>query len=151
MHVKQSESRETTCKIGQISRTPGVPVEAISGRVGGMSTQSTGYFKPAGWDESVVEDIDGEGETKNGTYYPTRGITTAKITYQYTGDIEGTGAVTYLFAYRDSKAGHADIIGYERFTGTIGGQEGTCVFRHTGSYADGSVSGHVDVLPGLGT
>jgi hypothetical protein len=116
-----------------------------------MSTETTGRFMPTGWDESVIEDIDGEGETKNGTYYPSRGVTTAKVTFQYTGDIEGTGATTYLFAYRDSKAGHADILGYERFTGSIGGREGSCVFRHTGSYEDGAVSDHVEVLPGLGT
>jgi hypothetical protein len=106
---------------------------------------------PTAWDESVIEDVDGEGETKNGTYYPSRGVTTAKVRFAYTGNVSGTGAVTYLFAYRDSKAGHADIVGYERFTGTIGGHEGTCVFRHTGSYADGAVSDHVEVLPGLGT
>ncbi|MEJ7633899.1 DUF3224 domain-containing protein [Aeromicrobium sp.] len=116
-----------------------------------MSNQTTGRFMPTGWDESVIEDIDGEGETKNGTYYPSRGVTTAKVIFDYTGDIAGTGVATYLFAYRDSKAGHADIIGYERFTGTIDGQEGSSVFRHTGSYADGAVSAHVEVLPGLGT
>lgn len=114
-------------------------------------TTTTGSFTPTGWDESVVEDIDGVGETRNGTYYPTRGITTATVTYAYTGDIAGEGVATYLFAYRDSKAGHADITGYERFTGTIDGREGSCVLRHVGQYADGSVTAHVEVLPGLGT
>jgi hypothetical protein len=116
-----------------------------------MSTETTGRFMPTGWDESVIEDVDGEGETKNGTYYPSRGVTTAKVTFRYTGDIEGTSATTYLFAYRDSKAGHADIIGYERFTGTIDGREGSCVLRHTGSFEDGAVAVHVEALPGLGT
>lgn len=116
-----------------------------------MSTQTTGKFTPTGWDESVVEDIDGEGETRNGTYYPQRGITTATVTYAYTGDVEGQGVVTYLFAYRDSKAGHADITGFERFTGTIDGHEGSCVLRHSGTYADGAVTATVEVLPGLGT
>ncbi|MET0767141.1 MAG: DUF3224 domain-containing protein [Aeromicrobium sp.] len=116
-----------------------------------MSTQTTGKFTPTGWDESVIEDIDGEGETKNGTYYPSRGVTTARVTYAYTGDIAREGVVTYLFAYRDSKAGRADITGYERFTGTIDGREGSCVLRHSGAYAEGAVSATVDVLPGLGT
>jgi hypothetical protein len=116
-----------------------------------MSTQATGKFMPTGWDESVVEDIDGEGETRNGTYYPNRGITTAKVTYRYTGAVEGEGVVTYLFAYRESKAGHAEIMGLERFTGTIDGHRGSCVLRHSGTYAEGAVTATVEVLPGLGT
>jgi hypothetical protein len=114
-------------------------------------SQSTGKFMPSSWDESVVTDIDGTGTTKNGTYYPDRGITSAKIGYTYTGEVEGAGEVSFLFAYRDSKAGHADIIGYERFTGKIGDHEGSCVFKHVGKYEDGAVSAHVEVLPGLGT
>lgn len=116
-----------------------------------MSTQTTGKFTPTGWDESVIEDIDGEGETRNGTYYPNRGITTATVTYSYSGDIEGEGVVTYLFAYRDSLAGQADITGYERFTGRIGDREGSCVLRHSGSYDDGAVTARAEILPGLGT
>ncbi|MCW2750158.1 MAG: hypothetical protein JWR83_1268 [Aeromicrobium sp.] len=114
-------------------------------------SQSTGKFMPNSWEESVVADIDGTGATKNGTYYPDRGITSAKVGYAYTGDIEGSGEASYLFAYRDSKAGHADIIGYERFTGKIGDLEGSCVFKHVGKYEEGAVSAHVEVLPGLGT
>jgi len=114
-------------------------------------TTTTGHFMPTGWDESVIDDIDGQGETRDGTSYPSRGITTATVTYSYTGDIAGEGVVTYLFAYRDGKAGQADIIGYERFTGTIDDREGSCVLRHSGSYAEGSVSAKVEVLPGLGT
>jgi hypothetical protein len=106
---------------------------------------------PSSWEESVVADIDGTGTTKNDTYYPDRGITSAKVGYNYTGDIEGSGEASYYFAYRDSKAGHADIIGYERFAGTIGDLTGTCVFKHTGKYEDGAVTAHVEVLPGLGT
>ncbi len=106
---------------------------------------------PTNWDESVVTDIDGTGTTKNDAYYPDRGITSANVGYTYTGEIEGSGKVSYLFAYRDGKAGHADIIGYERFTGTIGEQGGSCVFKHVGTYEQGAVTAHVEVLPGLGT
>lgn len=106
---------------------------------------------PASWAETVIADIDGTGSTRNDTYYPDRGVTSATVGYTYTGDIEGSSEASYLFAYRDSKAGQADIIGYERFNGTIGGREGSCVFRHAGKYEDGTVSAHVEVLPGLGT
>jgi len=39
----------------------------------------------------------------------------------------------------------------ERFEGSIGGHEGTCVFRHVGNQDKGSVSSHVEVVPGMGT
>jgi hypothetical protein len=33
----------------------------------------------------------------------------------------------------------------------VGGQDGTCVFRHVGSQDAGAVSAHLEVVPGLGT
>ncbi|MDQ1664124.1 MAG: hypothetical protein QOH75_155 [Actinomycetota bacterium] len=106
---------------------------------------------PSSWDETVVVDIDGTGTDKNGVYYPDRGVTRALVEYRSTGDLDGTRTAAYLFAYRDGKAGHARINGYERFEGSIGGHEGTCVFVHTGGVEDGLVSGHVEVAEGLGT
>ena len=103
---------------------------------------------PAGWDESVIEDIDGEGETKNGTYYPRRGVTTAKVTFQYTGDIEGTGTVAYLISYNP---GFAPTSGFERFEGSIDGHDGSLVFQHAGDHDAEAVRAKLTIVEGLGT
>jgi len=105
-------------------------------------------FDVASWSESLVSDIDGEGTTAGDAYYPSRGLTRAQVSYTYRGDIEGTGRLVYLIAY---KADAAPVLGLERFEGSIGGHEGTCVFRHVGSQDQGSVAGHLEVVPGMGT
>jgi hypothetical protein len=43
------------------------------------------------------------------------------------------------------------VLGLERFTGSIGGHQGSCVFRHVGRQDAGSVSGRLEVVPGMGT
>jgi hypothetical protein len=43
------------------------------------------------------------------------------------------------------------VLGLEQFTGSIDGHEGSCVFRHLGDQDKGSVSTHVEVVPGMGT
>jgi hypothetical protein len=110
--------------------------------------KATGRFSVASWEETIVSDIDGEGTTAGDAYYPSRGLTRTQVRYTYTGDIEGSSEVAYLIAY---KPGAAPVLGMERFEGSIGGHEGTCVFRHVGSQDQGSVSGHLEVVPGMGT
>ncbi|QMW67479.1 DUF3224 domain-containing protein [Mumia sp. ZJ1417] len=105
-------------------------------------------FTVAGWEESVVEDIDGTGAERNGTYYPDRGITRATVRYTYSGDIEGEGVVHYLMTY---KQGDAPVLAVERFTGSIGGAEGTCVLLHRGSHHEMDVADAVEVVEGMGT
>jgi hypothetical protein len=110
--------------------------------------KASGRFTVASWDESTEVDIDGTGTTRGATYCPDRGITRAAVGYSYTGDIEGTSTVTYVFAYT---AGDAPILGLEHFTGSIAGRSGSCVFRHDGSHDAASVTAHVEVVPGMGT
>ena len=43
------------------------------------------------------------------------------------------------------------MLSLERFEGSIGGHEGTCVFQHVGNQDKGSVTSHVEVVPGMGT
>lgn len=105
-------------------------------------------FTVASWSERLVTDIDGEGTRAGDAYYPSRGITRAEVNYSYRGGVEGTGTVAYLIAY---KTGAAPVLALERFEGSIGGHEGTCVFRHLGTQDQGSVSGHLEVVPGMGT
>lgn len=112
------------------------------------SHKATCRFDVASWSEHLVADIDGEGTTADDAYYPSRGLTQAAVSYRYRGDIEGTSAAVILIAY---KSDPAPIVGFERFDGSIGGHEGSCVFRHVGDQDQGSVSSHLEVVPGLGT
>ncbi|WP_009473539.1 DUF3224 domain-containing protein [Rhodococcus sp. JVH1] len=112
------------------------------------SHTARGKFSIAAWSESMIVDIDGEGTTAGDAYYPTRGANRATVAYSYSGDIEGTSTVVYLIAY---KADAAPVLGLERFEGSIGGHDGTCVFQHIGSQDQGSVSARIEVVPGMGT
>ncbi len=113
------------------------------------TSTATCRFDVASWSERAYVDIDeGEGTTAGETYYPKRGLTRAEVGYTYTGDVEGTSTLTYLIAY---KADAAPVLGLEQFTGSVDGHEGSCVFQHTGSQDAGSVSAHLEVVPGMGT
>ena len=108
---------------------------------------ATCRFTVASWKEEAYVDIDGEGTTAGEMYYPKRGLTHAQVGYTYTGDVEGSSTLAYLIAY---KPDGAPVLGLEQFTGSIDGHEGTCVFLHIGSQDAGSVSAHVEVVPGHG-
>jgi hypothetical protein len=110
--------------------------------------KATCRFDVASWSEHLVADIDGEGTTAGDAYYPNRGLTRAEVSYLYSGDIEGTSTTVILIAY---KSDAAPVLGFERFEGSIGGHEGSCVFRHVGEQDQASVSGRVEVVPGMGT
>ena len=69
------------------------------------SKTANATLKMAGWEEQVKEDIDkGEGETKNGVYYPKRGVTISEASFTYSGDLEGTSTVLYLITYKPDQA-----------------------------------------------
>ena len=105
-------------------------------------------FTVASWSEDVFADVDGTGTKAGDAYYPDRGLSHARVGYSYTGEIEGGSDLSYLIAY---KPGGAPVLGMERFTGSIGGHEGSCVFQHVGGQDAGSVWGHLTVVEGLGT
>jgi Protein of unknown function (DUF3224) len=109
---------------------------------------ATCKFTVASWSETAYVDIDGEGTRVGELYYPKRGLSRAEVSYSYRGDVEGTGTLVYLIAY---KADAAPVLGLEQFTGSVGGHEGSCVFRHVGSQDAGSVSARLEVVPGMGT
>jgi len=109
---------------------------------------ATCRFQVASWSEEPYVDIDGEGTTAGEAYYPRRGLTTARVGYAYTGEVEATSTLTYLIGY------HPDggpVLGLEQLTGSVGGHEGSCVLRHTGHQDAGTVSAHLEVLEGMGT
>jgi Protein of unknown function (DUF3224) len=127
-------------------KTEASPAPSVDGMTYTHKANTT--FNVAAWTEQLVTDIDGEGITAGDSYYPNRGLTRTEVSYTYTGDIEGSSTLVYLIAY---KADAAPVLGLERFEGSIGGHEGSCVFRHIGSQDKGSVSAHIDVVPGMGT
>lgn len=118
------------------------------GAVMSYSHQANATFQVTSWKESVITDIDGEGTTMGDLYVPRRGVTRATVGYAYRGDIEGTSTVTYLIGYHE---GAAPVLGFERFEGSVGGHEGSCVFRQVGSQDSGSVSCRVEVVTAMGT
>lgn len=114
----------------------------------GYTHKATSKFDVTSWSETLVTDIDGEGTKVGDAYYPNRGVTRTEVGYSYSGDIEGTSTLVYLIAY---KADAAPVLGLERFEGSIGGHEGSCVFHHIGEQDKGSVSDRIEVVPGMGT
>lgn len=112
------------------------------------SHEATCRFQVTSWSEKPYADIDGEGTTMGDSYYPTRGLTHAEVGYSYHGEIEGTSTLAYLIAYKPDAA---PVVGLERFEGTIGGQDGSCVFQHLGNQDSGAVSARIEVVPGMGT
>ena len=110
--------------------------------------KATGRFTVSSWSEETFADVDGEGTTAGETYYPDRGLSHARVGYAYTGEIEGASTLSYLIAY---KPGGAPVLGLERFTGSVGGQDGSFVLQHVGGQDAGSVWTHLEVVPGLGT
>ncbi len=110
--------------------------------------KATARFSVASWEEQVYADIDGTGTDSGATYYPDRGLSRAQVGYTYRGDVEGSSTLVYLMGYR---GGDDLVIGLERFEGSLGGHEGSCVLRHEAVHGSGSVRGRVSVVPGMGT
>lgn len=121
---------------------------AVMENISTYSHKAVSRFTVASWDEKVLTDIDGEGTTYGEVYYPRRGISHAEVGYTYTGDLEGTSTMAYLLGYR---GGDDLVLGLERFTGSVDGHEGSCVFRHTGTHDSASVRARLEVVPGMGT
>ncbi len=110
--------------------------------------KATGRFTVTSWSEDAFADLDGRGTTAGETYYPERGLSHARTSYRYTGELEGTSVLSYLIAY---KPGGGPVLAFEHFTGSVDGHEGSCVLRHVGGQDAGAVWGHAEVVPGLGT
>ena len=110
--------------------------------------KATCRFTVTGWDEEAYVDVDGEGTKAGEVYYPSRGLSHARVSYAYTGDLEATSVLSYLIGYRP---GGGPVVGLEQVTGTLDGHDGSFVLQHTGGQDASSVWAHLEVLPGLGT
>ncbi|MHC4976668.1 MAG: DUF3224 domain-containing protein [Planctomycetota bacterium] len=103
-----------------------------------MDTTASGTFRITGWDESEVHT--GEGQAK---------MSVAHVTCDYSGDMEGKGAVEYVMAY--SGDGTAQFVAMERFEGSLGGKSGSFVIRVAGEFRDGAAMGERVIVAGSGT
>ena len=99
------------------------------------TTQAHSTFEVKSWDEKTSSEADGHLK-----------ITHSVVTFAYSGDVEGEGAMQYLMLYRDD--GTAAVIGMERITGRLAGRSGSFVLQHHGGFADGVASGSFEVVEG---
>ncbi len=98
----------------------------------------TGSFENTSWDEDTVEEMDGGGK-----------LTRAAVTQDFTGDVEGDGAVQWLMAYRAD--GTAHFVGLQRVRATIADRTGAFVLETVGEFDGKIASWTATVVPGSGT
>lgn len=103
-----------------------------------MTLQATGLFKITSWDEKPFAEVAGGGK-----------LTRASVIKTYTGEIQGTGTLEYLMAYRLD--GNADFFGYEHFVGRVGERTGSFVLQHQGVFVGGKAQETSVVMAGSGT
>jgi len=97
-----------------------------------------GSFQNTSWDEDTVEELDGGAK-----------LTRASVTQDFTGDIEGDGAVQWLMAYRAD--GTAHFVGLQRVRAKIGARAGTFVLETIGEFDGKIASWTATVVPDSGT
>ncbi|MCI2418867.1 DUF3224 domain-containing protein [Saccharopolyspora sp. K220] len=105
-----------------------------------MSTQTTGSFIVASWDESVVGDAE---------RYPK--LAHAAITNTFSGGIEAAEVrCEYTLVYRTELTG--SFTGMQLLSGTISGRKGSFAVEERGWFgADGLIHGTFEVVAGSAT
>lgn len=99
---------------------------------------ATGSFTVSSWDEDTYLELSGGGK-----------LTKARVTFGFTGDLEGQAQWDALMCYRDD--GTATYTGYQQTSGKLGDREGTFVLRADGSYEGGEARGSWEVVDGSAT
>lgn len=104
-----------------------------------MATTLTGTASLDSWDEDPpFQDA------------PLPRLAAATVTLTYEGDLVGTSTTRSAMRYAEDGAGES--LGYEEFTGTLGGDEGSFVLRQEARFtADHSVEVTFAVVEGSGT
>ena len=103
-----------------------------------MTTQATGTFTVAGWDENTYQELDGGGK-----------LTKAHVTFGFDGDLKGEGGWEAVMCY--GQDGTASFTGFQRTVGKLGGRSGSFVVRADGSYEDGQARTLWQVIDGSAT
>lgn len=115
----------------------------------GFTRRAHATFQVVSWSEDLICDLDGTGTRATPEmYYPDRGLNRARVRYAWSGDLEGTSEVDYLISYT---GGAAPTVGFQRFTGSLAGHDGSFVWVQTGEHDATGVREHLRIVPGLGT
>jgi hypothetical protein len=104
----------------------------------GSISAMTNTFEAVKWEEQPY--AESEGGTK---------LAHAKMTYVYTGQLEGESNASGLLTYLPDGTG--TFIGSELFTGTIDGKKGTVVLQQSGTFDAEGVAATWHIAPGSGT
>jgi hypothetical protein len=102
------------------------------------SNMTTITFKGQAWDEKPYEEI-GSGAK----------LSKVSVKQEYTGDMTGTSTIEYLMSY--TTTGTCSFVGYERFTGKLGGKSGSFVLQHVGKWENGEAKSSFSVVEGAST
>ena len=97
-----------------------------------------GSFQNTSWDEDTVEELGGGAK-----------LTRASVKQDFSGDIEGDGAVQWLMAYRAD--GTAHFVGLQRVRATIAQRTGSFVLETIGEFDGKTASWTATVVPKSGT
>lgn len=100
-----------------------------------MTSEIHATFEIKGWDEQPFDGGDGVAK-----------LTKASVTKEYSGDVQGTSVTEWLMAYLPDES--AMFVGMERLRGTIGGQKGSLVLQHVGTFEEGSAKATLTVVSG---
>jgi Protein of unknown function (DUF3224) len=92
-------------------------------------------FEVTSWDEQPFDEQAGLDK-----------LARASVGKNYSGEVEGSSVTEWLMAY--SPDSRAAFVGLERITGSVGGNRGSLVLRHVGSYADGVAKADLAVVSG---
>ncbi len=103
-----------------------------------MATNAKGSFNITGWNEQPIHMDDGQPK-----------MSAAHVSADYSGDMEGSAKVEYLMMYESEST--ASFVGMERFTGTLGGKQGSFVFQVVGTFENGVAAGTRTIAKGSGT
>ncbi len=95
-------------------------------------------FQVTDWQEQVTR------EDKGG-----RKLTSARVTYQYSGDLVGTGCADYLMTYTGE--GSAIFVGREWIEGEIAGAKGAFAVEQTGTFEGGVAKSRWSIIAGSAT
>ncbi len=98
-----------------------------------MSKSFTGKFQITNWQETTFQ----EGEAESKQSY-------AKVSQQYTGDLEGTSSLQYLMCYQTKS--HAIFTGFEQLDVKVSGKSGQFIIQHHGKFVDGVASSVFSVV-----
>jgi predicted dehydrogenase len=95
-------------------------------------------FECTNWEESAYAEATGGPK-----------IGDAKMTFRYSGVLEGEGKSAGLLIYTADGSGTAT--GAEFFTGRVNGREGTVILETTNTFDAEGVTGTFRIVPGTGT